>query len=192
MIAKEEEQFNKTIDQGLGILADMIAEMEKRAEKTLSGEDAFKLYDTYGFPIDLTKEILEEKGLDVDEEGFHAAMEVQRKTARAARGVTNYMGADVTVYESIDPGITSTFVGYDNLVYESEITVLTTETEVAEALSDGERGTVFVKETPFYATSGGQEADTGVIRTAEGEFKVEDTVKLLGGKSVMSDRLSKV
>lgn len=182
VIAKEEEQFNKTIDQGLVILSDMIDGMEKRAEKTLSGEEAFKLYDTYGFPIDLTKEILEEKDMNVDEEGFQAAMEVQRKTARAARGVTNYMGADVTVYESIDPGITCTFVGYDNLVFESEITVLTTETEVAEALSDGQKGTVFVKETPFYATSGGQEADTGVIRTPEGEFKVEDTIKLLGGK----------
>ncbi len=182
VIAKEEEQFNKTIDQGLVILSDMIDGMEKRAEKTLSGEEAFKLYDTYGFPIDLTKEILEEKGMNVDEEGFQAAMEVQRKTARAARGVTNYMGADVTVYESIDPGITCTFVGYDNLIFESEITVLTTETEVAEALSDGQRGTVFVKETPFYATSGGQEADTGIIRTPEGEFKVEDTIKLLGGK----------
>lgn len=182
VIAKEEEQFNKTIDQGLVILSDMIDGMEKRQEKMLSGEDAFKLYDTYGFPIDLTKEILEEKGMNVDEDGFHAAMEIQRKTARAARGVTNYMGADVTVYESIDPGITSTFVGYDNLVYESEITVLTSETEVAEALSDGERGTIFVKETPFYATSGGQEADSGVIRTPEGEFKVEDTIKLLGGK----------
>ena len=78
----------------------MIREMEEKDTKTLSGEDVFKLYDTYGFPIDLTKEILEEKGMDVDEDGFHAAMDVQRKTARAARGVTNYMGADVTVYES--------------------------------------------------------------------------------------------
>ena len=182
VIAKEEEQFNKTIDQGLGILSDMIKEMEEKDTKTLSGEEVFKLYDTYGFPIDLTKEILEEKGMDVDEDGFHAAMEVQRKTARAARGVTNYMGADVTVYESIDPSITSEFVGYENLTYQSEITVLTAETELVDALSDGEKGTIFVKETSFYATSGGQEADTGVIRTAEGEFKVEDTVKLLGGK----------
>ena len=182
MIAKEEDQFNKTIDQGLGILAEMTAKMEAEQTTTLSGADAFKLYDTYGFPIDLTKEILEEKGMQVDEEGFHASMEVQRKTARAARGETNYMGADVTVYESIDPSITSTFVGYDNLAWKSPITVLTSDTEIVEALSDGQRGTVFAEETPFYATSGGQEADTGIIRTAEGEFKVEDTVKLLGGK----------
>ena len=182
VIAKEEDQFNKTIDQGLGILADMTAKMEAEQTTTLSGADAFKLYDTYGFPIDLTKEILEEKGMQVDEEGFHAAMEVQRQTARAARGETNYMGADVTVYESIDPSITSTFVGYENLTWKSPVIVLTSDTEVVEALSDGQRGTVFVEETPFYATSGGQEADTGMICTAEGEFKVEDTVKLLGGK----------
>lgn len=182
VIAKEEDQFNKTIDQGLGILAEMTAKMEAEQTTTLSGADAFKLYDTYGFPIDLTKEILEEKGMQVDEEGFHASMEVQRKTARAARGETNYMGADVTVYESIDPSITSTFVGYENLAWKSPITVLTSDTEIVEALSDGQRGTVFAEETPFYATSGGQEADTGIIRTVEGEFKVEDTVKLLGGK----------
>ena len=182
VIAKEEDQFNKTIDQGLGILAEMTAKMEAEQTTTLSGADAFKLYDTYGFPIDLTKEILEEKGMQVDEEGFHASMEVQRKTARAARGETNYMGADVTVYESIDPSITSTFVGYENLAWKSPITVLTSDTEIVEAVSDGQRGTVFAEETPFYATSGGQEADTGIIRTAEGEFKVEDTVKLLGGK----------
>ena len=182
VIAKEEEQFNKTIDQGLGILAEMIAGMEAKGRKTLSGDDAFRLYDTYGFPLDLTKEILEEKGMDVDEEGFKSSMEVQRTTARNAREVTNYMGADVTVYESIDPSVTSTFIGYENLSWGSDVTVLTTETELADALSEGEKGTVFVNETPFYATSGGQEADTGYIRTAEGEFKVEDTVKLLGGK----------
>ena len=182
VISKEEEQFNKTIDQGLGILSDMIGKMEAEGTKTLGGEDAFRLYDTYGFPLDLTKEILEEKGMDVDEEGFRECMEVQRKKARDAREVTNYMGADVTVYESIDPNVTSTFVGYDRLSHESEVTVLTTETEIVDALSDGEKGTIFVQETPFYATSGGQEADTGYIRTAEGEFRVEDTVKLLGGK----------
>ena len=160
----------------------MEAEIREKGEKVLSGDQAFKLYDTYGFPLDLTKEILEEKGISVDEEGFKAAMEVQRVTARNAREVTNYMGADVTVYESIDPAITSTFVGYDQLSCESKITVLTTETEIVEALTEGQAGTIIVDETPFYATSGGQEADKGVIRTAEGEFQVEDVIKLHGGK----------
>ncbi|MEI3340586.1 MAG: alanine--tRNA ligase [Eubacterium sp.] len=182
VLTQEEEKFNKTIDQGLSILADMQSEMEKEGKKVLSGEDAFKLYDTYGFPIDLTEEILEEKGFTIDMDGFEKAMEEQRNKARSARKVTNYMGADETVYDSIDPSVTTEFVGYHNLTHESEITVLTTETELVEALTDGEIGTIFVKETPFYATMGGQTADTGYIRTAEGEFKVEDTVKMLGGK----------
>ncbi len=191
VIAKEEEQFGKTIDQGLSILADMEKDMEKQGVKTLEGQNAFKLYDTYGFPLDLTREILEEKGLAVDEEGFKEAMEVQRKTARVARKVTNYMGADVTVYESIDPGVTTEFVGYENLTFESDVTVLTTETELVDALSDGERGTIFVEQTPFYAASGGQEADKGVITAPEGIFQVEDVVKLLGGKFGHIGRVTK-
>ncbi|MDE6957487.1 MAG: alanine--tRNA ligase [Lachnospiraceae bacterium] len=182
VIAKEEEQFNKTIDQGLGILKEMEKEMQEKGEKTLSGADAFKLYDTYGFPLDLTKEILEEKGLAVDEDGFKAAMEEQRVKARTAREVTNYMGADATVYDEIAAEVTSVFVGYDKLAHESKVTVVTTETEIAEALSDGQAGTIFVEGTPFYATSGGQEADKGLIKTAEGVFEVEDTIKLRGGK----------
>ncbi len=182
MVAKEEEQFSKTIDQGLSILADMVKEMASKGVKTLKGQSAFKLYDTYGFPLDLTREILEEKGMSVDEEGFQKAMDLQRETARGARAVTNYMGADVTVYESIDPAITTEFVGYDKLTCDSKVTVLTTDTEITDALLEGERGTIFVEQTPFYATSGGQEADRGTITTGDGEFKVEDVVKLLGGK----------
>ena len=150
-------------------------------QKRADGADAFKLYDTYGFPLDLTMEILEEKGFTVDE-GFAEAMQEQKVKARSARKATNYMGADVTVYESIDPSITTQFVGYDRLVHDSKITVLTTEDEIVEALTDGQTGTLFVEETPFYATMGGQCADTGVITTADGEFTVVDTVKLLGGK----------
>lgn len=182
VLTQEEEKFGKTIDQGLSILGEMEAEMEGKGQKVLSGDNAFKLYDTYGFPIDLTREILEEKGFSIDEDGFAAAMEVQRKTARAARKTTNYMGADVTVYESIDPAITSEFVGYDRLEESAKVLVLTTETELAEALSDGEIGTVIVDKTPFYATMGGQQGDKGEIRTASGTFLVEDTVKLAGGK----------
>ena len=182
VLSQEEEKFGKTIDQGLSILSDMEKQMEADGVKVLSGENAFKLYDTYGSPMDLTQEILEEKGFSVDEEGFKKAMEVQRTTARKARKVTNYMGADETVYESIDPSVTTEFVGYDSLNCKSKITVLTTETEIVEALSDGEVGTVIVEQTPFYATMGGQQGDKGIIRTATGEFQVEDTIKLLGGK----------
>ncbi|MDE7282189.1 MAG: alanine--tRNA ligase [Lachnospiraceae bacterium] len=182
VLTQEENKFNKTIDQGLSILSEMEENLTKEGKKELSGEDTFKLYDTYGFPIDLTKEILEEKGFTVDEAGFRAAMEEQKVKARKARKVTNYMGADVTVYESIDPSVTTEFVGYDKLVHDSKISVLTTETELVEALTDGEIGTIFVDETPFYATMGGQVGDVGIIRSADGEFKVEDTVKMLGGK----------
>ena len=182
VITKEEEQFNKTIDQGLSILAGMEAEMAKKGKTVLAGEEAFRLYDTYGFPVDLTKEILEEKGMQIDEEGFKKAMEAQRETAKGTFGEHNYMGADVTIYESIDPSVTTEFVGYDHTEYESPVTVLTTEDEIVDALSDGDRGTIFVEKTPFYATSGGQQADTGVIRTADFEFQVEDVKKLLGGK----------
>ncbi len=182
VLTQEEEKFNKTIDQGLNILSDMEEKMKKNSSTCLDGNEAFKLYDTYGFPLDLTKEILEEKGFTVDEEGFAAAMQEQKVKARTARKTTNYMGADVTVYESIDPAITSIFGGYDKLSHDSKITVLTTESEIVEALTDGEVGTIIVEETPFYATMGGQAADTGIITCADGEFQVEDTVKLLGGK----------
>ena len=182
VLTQEETKFNKTIDQGLSILASMEEDMAAKGVKTLSGADAFKLYDTYGFPLDLTKEILEEKGYDIDEDGFKTAMEEQRVAARTARKTTNYMGADATVYDEIDPEITSLFIGYDKLNAESKITVLTTDTEVVEAIVDGQHGTIIVPETPFYATMGGQEGDTGVIVTAEGEFEVTETIKLKGGK----------
>ena len=182
VLTQEESKFNKTIDQGLNILNEMADAVASKGSKELEGAEAFKLYDTYGFPLDLTKEILEEKGITVDEEGFRACMQEQKEKARKARKVTNYMGADVTVYESIDPSVTTEFVGYDNLTFDSAVTVLTTETELVEALTDGQVGTVIVEKTPFYATMGGQEGDIGIITTADGEFKVENTIKLLGGK----------
>ncbi len=182
VLSEEEDKFNKTINQGLAILNDMEQAMTERGGRILSGDDAFKLYDTYGFPLDLTVEILEEKNFKVDEEGFKAAMKEQRKKAQAARRTTNYMGADVTVYQSIPAHITTKFVGYDRLVHESAVSVLTTEDEIVEALTDGQRGTVIVDETPFYGTMGGQQADTGIIFCESGRFTVEDTIHLMGGK----------
>ena len=182
VLTQEEDKFNKTIDQGLGILADMEAAMKAAGTKTLSGADAFKLYDTYGFPLDLTKEILEEKGCDIDEDGFRACMEEQRRLAQESHEVTNYMGADATVYDEIDASVTTEFVGYDRLTHESGVTVLTTDTELTGTLTKGQRGTVFVEETPFYATMGGQQGDKGVILCKDARFVVEDTIRLLGGK----------
>ena len=182
VLTQEEDKFNKTIDQGLSILNEMEEKLSAEGKKVLDGADAFKLYDTYGFPMDLTKEILEEKGYDIDEEGFTVCMQEQRQKARDARKVSNYMGKDATVYDEIDPSVTSVFVGYEKTECESPITVLTTETELTDALTDGQTGTIFTQETPFYATSGGQMADTGVITGPEGTFEVKDVVKLLGGK----------
>ena len=182
VLNNEEGQFNKTIDQGLKILSDMEEEMKASGQSVLNGQNAFKLYDTYGFPMDLTKEILEEKGYSIDEEGFKKEMEVQRTRARKSREVTNYMGADATVYDQIDVSVTTEFTGYDRLEDTSRVTVLTTEDELVDALMEGQRGTIFVEKTPFYATMGGQEGDTGMIRTENGLFRVEDTIHLRGGK----------
>ena len=191
VLSQEEDKFNKTIDQGLGILAQMEEDMKAAGTQTLSGADAFKLYDTYGFPLDLTKEILEEKGYGIDEDGFKACMEEQRTKARTAREVTNYMGADATVYDEIDAAVTSEFVGYDHLTDQSKVTVLTTDTDIVEALTDGQMGTIFVEKTPFYATMGGQEGDKGEITLGDAVFQVEDTIKLLGGKIGHVGRMTK-
>ena len=191
VLNQEEDKFNKTIDQGLSILAQLEEEMKAAGEKTLSGENAFKLYDTYGFPLDLTKEILEEKGFAIDEDGFKACMEEQRTKARSAREVTNYMGADATVYDEIDAAVTSEFTGYDRLTDESKVTVLTTDAEIVEALTDGQVGTIFTEKTPFYATMGGQEGDKGIITFGDAQFQVEDTIKLLGGKIGHVGRMTK-
>ena len=182
VLNNEETQFNKTIDQGLRILADMEAELQKNGEKALDGVSAFKLYDTYGFPLDLTKEILEEKGYTLDEDGFKAEMDKQRTRARESRGVTNYMGADATVYDLIDASVTTAFIGYDQLVADATVTVLAGEEELADTLMEGQRGTVFTDKTTFYATMGGQEGDAGVIVGKNGKFTVEETIKLRGGK----------
>ncbi|GHU41248.1 alanine--tRNA ligase [Clostridia bacterium] len=182
VLEQEESKFNETIDQGLGILAGMQDKMKQAHESVLSGEDAFRLYDTYGFPLDLTREIMEEQGVSVDEERFNAAMERQRKTARAARKETNYMGADATVYDEIPPEITTEFVGYEHTQYHSDILVIAAEDSLKDTISAGQQGSILVKETPFYATMGGQEADTGIISLGENVFVVENTIKIMGNR----------
>ena len=182
VIAKEEAQFNKTIDQGLSILADMEEEMKKNGETVLSGENAFKLYDTYGFPIDLTSEILDEKGLTYDKEGFEKAQKEQRAKSEGTFGTHSYTGKDATVYDELDAELATEFVGYENLVCDAKVTALTSEEEIVDALSDGEKGTIIVDKTTFYGTMGGQEGDIGTIKTAGGEFVVENTIHLAGTK----------
>ena len=188
VLASEEAAFGKTIDQGLRILAEREKELEESGEKVLSGEKAFELYDTYGFPLDLTRDILEEKGYSVDEDGFNESMQAQRKRAKEARAVTNYMGAKATVYDEIAQDVTTDFVGYETLSAGAKISVLTTKVdedhygELVMALADGDEGCVITDLTPFYATKGGQVGDTGVITTNAGKFEVRETIQLRGGR----------
>ena len=182
VLTEEEDKFYKTINQGLQILADIESDMSKSGTKLMSGEDAFKLYDTYGFPLDLTKEILEEKGLSVDEEGFAKAMAEQKRKAKEARKTTNYMGADVTVYQSVPTDIVTKFLGYTELEAKSKVLVLTTQSDLAESLTEDMGGSIITGQSPFYAAMGGQCGDIGTISSATGTFVVEDTIKLQGDK----------
>ena len=190
VIAQEEEKFEKTLDQGMEILTQMEEELDKSGKKVLSGEDSFKLYDTFGFPLDLTEEIIAEKGYTVDKDGFDAAMAHQKETARKARKTTNYMGADATVYEQIDASLTSEFIGYDKTEAAGKIIALCElhdeneeeENAVTDALTDGMKGAIITDVTPFYGTMGGQNGDNGMIETESGCFKVESTVHVAGSK----------
>lgn len=183
LLTTEEENFNKTIDRGMKILDDYISDMMKNNEKVLDGKACFKLSDTYGFPIDLTKEILEEKGLTADEEGYTKEMDEQREKARAARGGSKYMGADETVFHKIDRDFHTEFVGYDTFECDSEISFIATEDELIENAGCGDDIYYIVSDkTSFYAESGGQVGDVGTITTVSGKCEVLDTQKVVAGK----------
>lgn len=177
VIRNEEEAFEKTIDSGLALLETML---ESVKDNTLSGEDAFKLYDTYGFPVDLTKDILEEKGIAVDEAHFNELMAEQRARARAAR---KDAGADAwKANPNIAEQLTaSAFVGYDTLTTAATITAIVRGNELAESVTAGENATLVLDTTPFYGESGGQVGDTGVITADGATFRVTDTQKTAGG-----------
>ncbi len=187
VISEEEDRFNKTIDNGLAILQGLKEDLQKKGEKLLSGEDAFRLYDTYGFPLDLTKEILEDSGITVDEEAFQKAMKVQRETARAARKSTNYMGRD-DVYQNLDASLQTEFVGYEQLECEGKITALVyladngDEDEIRPSVEARNRAAVITDRSPFYGTMGGQQGDQGKICSGTSVFTVEETIHLQGGK----------
>ena len=183
LLSNEEKNFNETIDRGLNILNGYVEEMKADGETVLDGQKCFVLSDTYGFPIDLTREILEEKGLSCDEKGFREAMEIQRETARKARGGSKYMGADETVFHKIDKDYHTEFVGYDKTEAEAVIDFIATEEElISEANADSGEIYIVASQTPFYAESGGQVGDTGEIKTANATLKVLDTQKAVAGK----------
>ncbi len=165
----EEEQFARTLDRGMAILEDALKDLDS---DTLSGEVAFKLYDTYGFPMDLTADVLREKELKLDVEGFESEMEKQRQRAQQA----SQFGTDYNNLVKSDQE--SDFTGYENEVGQAKIMELYKGAEQVEQLGAGDEGIVILDTTPFYAESGGQVGDTGTLRTAASEFTVIDTVKL--------------
>ncbi len=184
IVSLEEERFNETIDSGMVILNDYIKEMEAAKENILKGEKAFKLYDTYGFPIELTEEILEEKGMKVDHDSFRKEMEEQRQRARNARGESSYMGSDESPINKIEASINTEFIGYSNIEVNSKIIVLANDNEFVNELSKGDKGYIVTEKTPFYAEMGGQVGDKGTIKTPSGEAYVYDTKKNVGGKTI--------
>lgn len=181
VIKIEEERFATTIDQGLTILNDFIAEVKKGIDKVLPGDKVFKLHDTYGFPLDLTREIAEEVGLSIDEEGFRAEMGEQKKKAREAlkSKETSAWGQDLAA--GLDKSQKTTFVGYDSVSDEGKIIYIIQDGAQQENAQQGDEITVILDKTPFYAESGGQVADTGIIRTKTGMVKVLDCRKTAEG-----------
>ncbi len=181
-LAGEEEKFARTIDQGLSILADLEEQMKAEGKTVLDGANAFRLYDTYGFPIESTQEILEEKGFGVDLDGFYAAQKEQRKKSQGSWKKTSMSGADATVYDEMDASVNSCFDGYDRLEEQAKITYMAADGEVRDALTDGQEGAIITDNTPFYGTKGGQVGDIGVIVSDEGEFTVRETEHVAGSK----------
>ena len=181
VIRVEEENFAKTIDGGLKIFNEMLEGHQARGEKTFSGADAFKLYDTYGFPIDLTLEMVEEQGMKLDEAEFHKQMDEQRTRARKAREALGDLGwAGVEFGKEVPE---TTFVGYDSTVSkDSKVVAIVVENEQAEELMPGVEAIVVLDKTPFYAEMGGQVADHGVISAGGVVFQVTDVQKNKGGK----------
>ncbi len=180
VIRNEEENFAKTIDAGMHIFSDLLAEHQAKGERVFSGADAFKLYDTYGFPIDLTREMVQEQDMTVDEDAFQELMEQQRVRARKAREALGDLA-----WAGVDLGLDTTptkFTGYDHTVYQGTILAIVCDGEVCSEIDEGKQGVLVLDCTPFYAEMGGQVADHGVIETDGALFQVTDVQKDKAGK----------
>ncbi|GIQ64052.1 hypothetical protein PACILC2_26200 [Paenibacillus cisolokensis] len=182
VIRMEEEQFHRTLSDGLGLLAGLVADAKAEGRKVIGGEDAFRLYDTYGFPLDLTEDYAGEHGLTVDREGFEAAMEEQRKRARDARTETG--GMNTQGGPLADFTVKSEFVGYNELVTEARVTAIVKDDSMVDIAGPGSRVLVLLDRTPFYAESGGQVGDKGTIAGEGFELNVEDVTKAPHGQPV--------
>ena len=180
VIRNEEENFAKTIDAGMHIFSDLLAEHQAKGERVFSGADAFKLYDTYGFPIDLTREMVQEQDMTVDEDAFQELMEQQRVRARKAREALGDLA-----WAGVDLGLDTTptkFTGYDHTVDQGTILAIVCDGEVCSEIDEGKQGVLVLDCTPFYAEMGGQVADNGVIETDGALFQVTDVQKDKAGK----------
>jgi alanyl-tRNA synthetase len=183
VLGTEEARFLETLETGLNLLQKMMDDLGKSSRTELNGADAFKLYDTYGFPPDITREILADMGLDFDQEGFDAEMQAQKDRARAARGTATYMGADETVYHKLPPNLPTEFVGYNH--YEScecqgEILAIIADGLVAPEATEGQEVAVVLSKTPFYAASGGQMGDTGNFFSNREKVEINECIKVAG------------
>ncbi|MFW6034903.1 MAG: alanine--tRNA ligase [Halothermotrichaceae bacterium] len=179
IVKSEEERFLQTLDQGLDILNQMISDMKDNNQKKLSGKSAFKLYDTYGFPLDLTRDVLEEDGFAIDEKGFNQEMEKQRERARNAQDKVGFASPEEEkVYNNIKKNIDNIkFIGYDKYACQAEVLALIKNGEEVDTLIKGEKGEVILDTTPFYAESGGQVGDKGLLRIKDSLAHVFDTRK---------------
>ncbi|NFH68405.1 alanine--tRNA ligase [Clostridium botulinum] len=184
VIKIEEDKFRETLDSGMEILNNLISELKENNEKVLKGADGFKLYDTFGFPMELTKEILEDEDLSLDEDGFHEEMKEQRERARSARKTSNYMGTDVKTLDIISGEIETTFDGYENDSLIAEVKTLVNGEDFTNSIIEGNNAVVVTDVTPFYAEMGGQIGDTGTIYNDNFKGKVLDTKKNIGGKII--------
>ncbi|MEF9952103.1 MAG: alanine--tRNA ligase [Clostridium sp.] len=180
----EEERFEETIEQGITILDEYIKEMKSSGDNILSGDKAFKLYDTYGFPIELTLEILEENNFSVDMDGFESEMTSQRERARNARGESNYMGAEQDVFTTLSADISTEFNGYVNLEDNGKVLVIVKDGDIVDSISDSQEGAVILDNTTFYAEMGGQVGDTGLITSDNAKLEVVDCRKTGNGKVI--------
>jgi alanyl-tRNA synthetase len=182
VIRIEEERFETTVDQGIVILNDFISEIKSKNEKVIPGEMVFKLHDTYGFPLDLTREIAEENSLEIDEDGFRREMDAQKKKARDAHNSKDTSAWADSVFDKLDKSLKTTFTGYSENSAEAEILYIVKEGELVETAQEGDEVTVILDKTSFYAESGGQVGDSGIITTKDAVINIEDCTKTADGK----------
>ncbi len=190
LVSTEETRFYETLDAGMEILKNSVAKIIETKQNVLDGNSAFRLYDTYGFPLELMEEILSENNLTVNVEDFRKKMEEQRERGRAAREESTYMGASETVFNKLDKGIVSEFVGYNSLEYDNaRVCALISDNSIAEEVSEGSGVTVILDKSVLYPEGGGQAGDSGIIETQTGRVEVEDCMKALGNKIAASGKV---